>query len=68
MIIHQKNTIKPQATKIGIYVPLVAKLKKQLQHHGKMGVKVLLELTTISFVVKPEITTTLVENVTLRYI
>ena len=44
------------------------KTKKQLQHHGKMGVKVLLELTTISFVVKREITITLVENVTLRYI
>lgn len=68
MFIHQKNTIKPQATKIGIYVPLVAKLKKQLRLHGKMGVKVLPEPTTISFVVKPEITTTLVENVTLRYI
>jgi hypothetical protein len=68
MIIHQKIITKTQATKTGIYVPLVAKLKKQLQHHGKMVVKVLQGPTTISFVVKQEILTIPAEIVTLRYI
>jgi hypothetical protein len=67
-IIYQKNTIKRQATKIGIYVPLVVNQKKPPQRLGKMVAKAPQELTTFNFVVKRGTIITPVENVMQRYI